>query len=56
MLIVGTRPNTKLLGQIAYICPSCQHNSWHSVGQNAPVVHAVLRAGDSFYQVEHLAL
>jgi hypothetical protein len=33
MLIVGTRPNTKLLGQIAYICPSCQHNSWHSVGR-----------------------
>jgi hypothetical protein len=33
MLIVGTRPNTKLLGQIAYICPSCQHYSWHSVGR-----------------------
>jgi hypothetical protein len=33
MLIVGTRPNTRLLGQIAYICPSCQHYSWHSVGR-----------------------
>jgi hypothetical protein len=32
-MLIGTRPITKLLGQVRYTCPSCHHYSWHSVGR-----------------------
>lgn len=33
MWFIGVNTTTKLMGQIAYTCPSCQNNAWHSVGR-----------------------